>query len=430
MVRFTTAVVAAALAVSTPSSITTTDAFTFQPPVSAKVGSSSFVARPTTDTRTFRSAQNSGMAAAASSSSAGGTMTMLVETSGGLEELADFTERTTANVKNPLAKQVSKAPPSVLKVASLAAVPLSAALGFGLVPSRRLYAHGVGAVLTGLAGVVGKSRLDALQADHALPALAQTLVDNFDAANPLATQAAVRQVQTDYGLLEDEEEFAELCTTVYATYLQGMVKYNPLAKTAELKELTSLQTALGLDKIHVGEAHYQAASEWYRQTLLYTPEEELDDPDHPDRQAMNKLLFLSERALADETPQAFTFEMTRIAKAVGLDYATALDRVADVVQPFYERALASTRAKLGTGAVSAGMLERARTTLGVSAETARDLHVGAYNAHVRQWLGLPDRMAAADEDDEDTEADDDTPPINMDAMKFGEGAMDEVCATF
>jgi hypothetical protein len=40
-----------------------------------------------------------------------------------------------------------------------------------------------------------------------------------------------------------------------------------------------------------------AAAEWYRTTCLFTLEEELvNDPTRPDRQAMDKLLFLMERA--------------------------------------------------------------------------------------------------------------------------------------
>lgn len=391
MVRYTAAVVSAALAISN------TDAFSVRP---VSISSSSFVSRSAATVP--RSAAN------------GNGMTMLVETSGGLEELAEWTENTATN---PVAKQVRKSP-ALFKIASLATVPISAALGFGLVPSRRLYAHGVGAVITGLAGVVGKSRLDAMTAANAKPALAQALVEN-ELSDPLVTQAAVKKVKADFGI-DDEDEFNELCTEIYATYLQGMVKYNPIAKTSELKELEALKTALDLPDMQVGEAHYQAAVEWYRQTCLYTPEEELDDPKHPDRQAMDKLLFLSERALSGETPEAFKFEMTRIAKAFDLDYSTGLDRVAETVQPFYVRALQSTRSKLGTGQVSASMLERARTTLGISAETARDLHIGAYNAHVRQWLGLPSRET--EEEEEDQEATE----MNYDDLKFGEGAMEEV----
>jgi hypothetical protein len=73
------------------------------------------------------------------------------------------------------------------------------------------------------------------------------------------------------------------------------------------------------------------------------------------------------------------------------------------------------------------MLERARTTLGVKADTARDLHVAAYNAHVRQWLGLPDRITLDDDgEDEDADNEQDVPSVNLDTLKFGEGAMEEV----
>jgi hypothetical protein len=353
----------------------------------------------------------------ASSSNSRNGMTMLVESSGGMEEVAELAESDT----NVVSKQVRKSP-AFFKIASLATVPLSAALGFGLVPSRRLYAHGVGAVFTGLAGLVGKSRLDDLTARNAKPALAQALVEH-ELDDPVATQAAMRSVQEDFGL--PDEDFAELCTELYATYLMGMVKYNPTAKTSELKELEALKAALGMENLQVGEAHYQAAVAWYRQTCLYTPAEELEDPSHPDRQAMDKFLFLSERALTEETPEAFKFEMNRIAKAFDLDYTEALERVAETVQPFYQRALQSTRTKLGSGQVSASMLERARTTLGVSAVTARDLHVGTFTAHVRQLLGLPSKESEDDEEAADATAVA-AEEVDLDSLKFSDNAMEEV----
>ena len=113
--------------------------------------------------------------------------------------------------------------------------------------------------------------------------------------------------------------------------------------------------------------------------------------------------------------------MTRIAKAFDLDYSTAMERVAETVQPFYVRALQSTRSKLGTAQVNASMLERARKTLGISSTTARDLHIAAYNAHVRQMLGLPSR-----EIEEDENSVEETPEVNVDELKFAEDAMEEV----
>ena len=317
-----------------------------------------------------------------------------------------------------LAKQARKSP-SLFKIAGYASIPLGAALGFGLVPSRRIAAHTVGAVVSGIAGAVGKSRLDALTESNAKPALAQAIIDAGldNAADSIAS------VKESFGLTE--EDYSILATEIYATYLQGMVKYQPTAKTAELKELDKLKAALQLDNLAVGEAHAAAAQEWYRATCLFTPEEELDDPDHPDRQAMDKLLFLTERALraGGETEEAFKFEMTRVAKALHLDFATAVERVGDVAEPFYKRALQSTRSKLDTDQVSASMLERARTTLGISEETAFDMHVSAFNDEVRICLGLPEKTT---EESEDAEENKEESEPDIFTAKFAEGTMERV----
>jgi len=334
---------------------------------------------------------------------------MLVETSGGMEELQELTETT----KGVLSKQVRKSP-SFWKLAGYASIPLGAVLGFGLVPSRRFAAHAVGAVATGIAGAVGKSRLDALTEANAKPALAQALIDA--GLEGQGAKIAVQNVRDSFGLVD--EDFEQLCTEIYTSYLLGMVKYNPVAKTSELKELEQIRDALDLSNLQVGEAHASAASEWYRTTSLFTPEEELDDPDHPDRQAMDKLLFLTERALKQggETDQAFRFEMTRVAKALNLSYNEALERVAEVTEPFYQRALVSTRSKLGTNQVSSAMLERARKTLGIEDSVAFDMHVACFNQEVRKQLGLEEESSEEKEH-----------AVDLQTLKFPDDAMEKVC---
>jgi hypothetical protein len=306
------------------------------------------------------------------------TWNMLVETSGGMEELQEMTEQ-----EPRVVKQVVKSP-SLWKMAGYASIPLSAALGFGLVPSSRLAVHIAGAVGTGVVGAVGKSKIDSITENAAPAAIAKTILDN-GLENTTDTARKIKDVQEQYGILD--EDFAAMCTDVYKRYVLGMVKYNVSPKTSELKELDQLKTVLGMDNLQVGEALQGVAEDWYRATSLFTPEEDLDDPDHPDRMAMDKLLFLSERALSEETEQAFVFEMTRVAKALGLTLTEALERVAETVEPFYQRALKSTRSKLGTAQVSSAMLERARKTLGVDEVTAKDMHVATYNEEVKELLG-------------------------------------------
>ena len=145
-------------------------------------------------------------------------------------------------------------------MAGYAAVPVSAALGFGLIPSRRLAAHAVGAVVTGVAGAVGKSRLDVVTESAATPAIAQALIDH-GLDDPQTTASYVKAIQNDFGIVDDEE-FSSMCGEVYGKYLLGMVKHNPQPKTSELKELDNLKTALALNNLHVGQAHADAATEW------------------------------------------------------------------------------------------------------------------------------------------------------------------------
>lgn len=381
---------------------------------SSKFGSS-FVARTTLVRPSVSTSQRS---------TSTSKLSMFTEPSGGMEQLHELTEKADSVM---LSKQVRKSP-SLFKIAGYASIPLSAALGFGLVPSRRFAAHAVGGLITGIGGAVGKSRLDALTEANAKPAIAQALID-AGVDDPTGAAAAVQLVKETYGL--EDEDFDGLCSEIYSIYLQGMLKFSPVAKTSELKELENLKTALALDNLQVGEAHAQAASEWYRNTALFTPKDEWKESEnHPDKLAMDKLLFLTERALrqGNETEEAFIFEMTRVAKALDLSYATAMERVAETVEPFYQRALKSTRSKLGTDKVSSAMLVRARATLGVSEAVAKDMHVACFNAEVRAQLGLPEINATADKDDEEEEDAVEEQPIDMTTVKFSEDAEERVRA--
>ena len=342
--------------------------------------------------------------------------TAAAEPSGGMEELQELTENNAGSV---LEKQVQKSP-SFWKMAGYATIPVSAALGFGIVPSRRLAAHAAGAIVTGVAGAIGKSKLDAVTEIAALPAIAQTIIDH-GIEDPTTTYGYIKSLKELYGIVDDDD-FEAMCADVYTKYLLGMIKFNPMPKSSEPKELGKLKTALGLSNLLVGEAHASAAAEWYRMTCLFTPVEDLDDVDHPDRQAMDKFLFLTERALrqGNETNEAFRFEMARVAKAMDLSLLTAVDRVAEVQEPFYARALVSTRAKLGSGKVSEAMLERARQTLGIDDQIAFDMHVACFSDEVREQLGL----ASLDDDEDDDE--DSSEEIDTSKAKFGDDAKEQV----
>ena len=309
------------------------------------------------------------------------------EVSGGIEELKEL-----AKEGDKLSKSVRKTP-ALFKAGGLAAVPISAALGAVITPSRRLAASAVGSAITGVAGFIGKNRIDVATEDAAKPALAQAIID-VGLESPDITDSLLK-VKDTFGV--HDEDFAEMCTDIYKRYIIGMVKM-PLTKTSEMKELTNLRNALELDNLSVGEAHAAAAKAFYHQTSLFTPLEDLDDPEHPDRMSIDKFLFLSERTFrqGDETAEAFKFEMSRVAKAFSIDMADAMERVAEVANPFYEKALASTRAKLDSDAVTSDMLLRARNSLGIDSRTAEDMHSLCFADEVKSLLGK-DSVSSEDE---------------------------------
>ena len=291
--------------------------------------------------------------------------------------------------------------PKLAKLAGVAALPLSYVVGAAMTPSRRLAVRAVGGIFAAMtAGGVGRSAVEEEVRRSCPSAIASRLLElGVDGEN---VTDGISALMDDHGV--DPEDFADMKTSVYAAYPSGMAK-EPMATTGELKELKSLRKALDLDNMQVGRGHAEAASSFYRDVTRFTSIEELDDVGHPDRVSLDKMLFLTERALrmGNETDEAFTFEFSRVSRALGgLSISAGLDRVRSVARPFYERALGSARAKVGTGSVDSDMLARARSTLGIDDVEAREMHIDAFAKEVRARLGLPEE----EEDDDVNDMDD------------------------
>ena len=319
---------------------------------------------------------------------------------GGPEALEDYIATLSNSDSSKLTSKIQN--PKLVKLAGVAAVPLSYVVGAAMTPSRRLAARAVGGVIAAAtAGGIGKNAVDEDVRRSCPMAIAKRLLE-LGVEDPNVSDG-IALLQDDYGV--NDEDFIDMCTQVYAVYLAGMAK-NPMAKTAELKELSNLKAALNLDNIMVGQAHADAAISFYRDVTRFTDVDDLNDVDHPDRVSLDKLLFLTERALKQggETFEAFTFEFSRVALALGgLTIEEGLERAKNVAKPFYERALASTRSKLNSGAVSSDMLSRARATLGIDDEEAIEMHMEAFGKEVRVQLGLPEEE---DDDNDDDDLDD------------------------
>lgn len=317
---------------------------------------------------------------------------------GGPEALKDYIAALSNAPDNKLSLSKTLQNPKLAKLAGVAALPLSYVVGAAMTPSRRLAVRAVGGVIAAVtAGGVGKSAVEEDVRRSCPAAIASRLLElGIDGPN---VSDGIDRLQEDHGV--DDEDFADMRSSVYATYLAGMAK-EPMAKTGELRELTNLRTALSLDNMQVGRAHADAAASFYRDVTRFTSIDELDDEGHPDRVSLDKLLFLTERAfrMGGETYEAFTFEFSRVARALGgLSIQDGLERAKSVAKPFYEKALTSTRSKLPSGAVNSDMLGRARITLGIDDVEAKEMHIDAFAKEVRARLGLPEEEDDSSDDD-------------------------------
>ena len=366
--KYSAAVTALALAISPQADGFASSKSAFVPRVSFAVSKPApHVSSYNTHTHTRRSRSQS--------------LNMLLQSSGGMMELEEWLESDPTN-NNGISKTVRKSP-HLWKLASYAAIPAaSAALGLAAAPAVLPAAVATGVV----AGFLGRNKMTSCSADAALPAIAACVVEH-GLGHVTTTADKVQELREQFSVHPDD--FRAQCQQVYRKYFLGMVKFDCKPQSSELTELDQLKQVLLLDNLAIGEAHMLAASDWFRSACLFKTEEELEDEDSVERQTMNKILYLTERALRQngETDGAFLYEMTRTAKVFNLTYYEALERVEEVVEPFYERALKSARNKLGTDQVSAAMLERARATLGVRPQMGFDLHESALNDEVRSLLG-------------------------------------------
>ena len=103
--------------------------------------------------------------------------------------------------------------------------------------------------------------------------------------------------------------------------------------------------------------------------------------------------------------------MSRVAKAFEIKLDDAMERVAEVAEPFYEKALESARPNIDTDAVSSDMLARAMNCLGIDASISDDMHTTTFAEEVKILLGEADGL------DEDTD---------LSSLKFKDGAKERV----
>ncbi|CAM9168786.1 unnamed protein product [Chrysoparadoxa australica] len=330
-----------------------------------------FIARPSIVCR--RSLPHNGACAASRPQHT--ALSMLVEPSG----KDSFQELEADAETNPVRSVLAKTSPQFAGVVFNGLIPVGAAVAALAVPGGRVVSAVAGAV-GGVAGGIARAQLSA-QNKATAPAAVGRLLE-LKGIGEVPPELILAELQ-GYGVEGAEAE--EVLVLVYKKYLLAMCK-SSATKTAEIKELSELRESLGLDGEMLGNAHYEACLAVYKERVLFTPTEELEDEYSPDRRALDKFLFLSDRMFeVCDTEEAYQYEMGRIRKVFDLSQQEVKSRCQAIARPFYSKALDSVSNKLES--VKADALVRARNTLGIPDDTAHEMHLAAYQAEVKKIVG-------------------------------------------
>ncbi|CAM9350904.1 unnamed protein product, partial [Scytosiphon promiscuus] len=302
---------------------------------------------------------------------------------------------------DPIKKSVSKMTPGVAKAVLTGVIPVASAVGYLAMPGG-IAVSAIGAVASGVGGNLARKKLKQARRDSA-PAQVAGMLEAKGVGN--ITPQEILEALSNFGL--EGEEAEDVLIQIFSKYVVAMCQ-NSATKTSEIKELSELRETLGLDGLLMGEALYQAsiffflfaASPVYSQFVMRTPSTELADEWSPNRRALDKFIFLCDRMFeVCDTEEAYSFEMSRISKTFDLSLGEVKDRCAAIATPFYQKALGSAATKWES--VKADQLERARKTLGMDEEVAKEMHKEVYRTEALKLVkkdreGAEMRLAPAD----------------------------------
>lgn len=287
-------------------------------------------------------------------------------------------------------KQVQSALP-LWSLISQVSIPLSAVLGYRILPRFRTSIRVASALVSSVAAAVGKSYLDVHLEGAATPAVAHALIRR-GLEDPAATLRRVKRVQRQSGI-RNEDQFQIVCAHVATRYILGMLQDNASATINDMKEVRALRESLGLTNFALGQALHSVAVQigketrynkaWWSGRTTYSG-------------IVSKFLFIAERALhqANETEVATKFEMNRIMETIGLP-PSRQDLFKDQGKVvLYLQALGAARKNLGTNKVTLAMLHKARDALGIS--EYYDIHCkrDCLRSEVLDLLGIPESESA------------------------------------
>lgn len=278
--------------------------------------------------------------------------------------------------------------PMVL-LSTYTAVPILSAAAAALCPNPARPVRALAAALGCLVGTVAGSFLDRAKKDAARVSVLGLLAAQFKEATTISElRASVEAARRRFGVgvgSKGGETFEDTALRgIYETLLNELLD-GPEHDAADLPNLQRLKAALALDAIVVGIAHRRTAQVLASKGYGGFEDEEI-------RVAVNKLLFLSERAFADDEPEeARLYEMSMLRKALKISDKEAKRRIKEVSTALYQKALGGVKDQVD--AATAGALAGASMAFGLPSEEAERMNIETYRQIARDLLSSG-RLAA------------------------------------
>lgn len=219
--------------------------------------------------------------------------------------------------------------------------------------------------------------------------LAQSLAKHGVASSEFIDSA--NNLSSKFGITEDLA--LELKQSLYQMFLLAIVD-TPAVIFSEISELARLKQSLSLAGPAVGDVHYEACREFYRNTVVVIDSVD-DEIGRVDAQAkLDKLTFLSDRMYADkDTEEAYMYEKSRLCKFFRMDDDEYQGRVARVSLPFYKDVIMRA---CKDSTVTKNDLVAAQATLGVRDFDAERIRTDAYAERVELLIKDKGKVDAAD----------------------------------
>lgn len=279
--------------------------------------------------------------------------------------------------------------PPLRKIVSAIVVAASAGVAFKAVPVQGPMRPVAALSTAAIVSAVGAATVRNGPYKAARKYLAEALCAFGVGSAELADRS--KRLSTKFGIADDEA--LEMKQSLYQLFILALVD-NASVAFSEMSDLARLKQTLGLSGSVVGDAHYEACREFYRNNVIFI--DAADDEVSRDiaQKKLDKLVFLSDRMYADkDTEEAYRYEKSRIKKFFAMDETEYQDRVARVALPFYKEVIvrASKDSSVGDDDILA-----AQATLGVRDIDAERIRTDVYADRVETLIAQKGKLDSSD----------------------------------